>query len=729
MRFDDVSASLTRQIGWRLALLMTAILLALALLAYATVQRLVRDSAADNLQRQVQAQVEGLGQPLRAGQTSVARLHAEWLRRAQASDAQQLAKRFDALFARDPDGVWRLRPAWLDPETRPTFYLQHGPQGPSEDARFRAVLSYELLSEQGPAMVPPHFSAYVDFVEKGLMVFSRGIDWGRGATPQTDNFDYPTMQGSAPARNPLRQPFWTPVYFDSEAKVWMVSVIQPLDWRGRWVGTVGHDLTVDALLQEVGRGAAPDATALVVSPAGELIAHPKLRERIAQAQGQLSLAKLNDPVLNAMWNSLRDYNGMPPVAQLSADGQHLVAWARVPGPGWWAVQLLPLSTLDDKVRRVALGIVLGGMLGMALALFGLRRVLQRKLAVPLARLEGAVRTLGEGEVPGPVGLQGRDELAQLARAFDQMARQLLAQREAEQAHARDLQTLNETLEARVQARTQDLSQANQRLQDSLSQLQQAQQELVQKETLAGLGALVAGVAHELNTPLGNALMATDTARDRGRSVRALLERPPVRRGELVALMAEQAEALTLALGNVERAAGLVTGFKQVAVDRAGLVRRRFKVRAVVEEVVALLSLSLKRHPFELRLDLPPELELEGYPGAFGQVITNLVQNAVLHGLEGRSDGLVQVRLLEADADAIVLAVEDNGCGIPPEMQSAVFRPFFTTKLGQGGSGLGLHIVYSLVTGPLGGKVELQSTPGQGARFELKLPRCAPPEAG
>ncbi|MFO1252529.1 MAG: ATP-binding protein [Inhella sp.] len=638
--------------------------------------------------------------------------------------------------------MWRLRPAWVDLESRPTFYLQHGTQGPSEDARFRAVLSFDLLSEQGPAMVPPHFSAYVDFVEKGLMVFSRGIDWGRGATPQTDNFDYPTMQGSAPARNPLRQPFWTPVYFDSEAKVWMVSVIQPLDWRGRWVGTVGHDLTVEALLEEVGRGAAPDATALVVSPAGELIAHPQLRERIAQAQGQLSLAHLNDPVLNAMWEALRNYTGTPPVAQLSADGQHLVAWARVPGPGWWAVQLLPVSTLDAKVRRVALGIVAGGMLGMALALFGLRRVLQRKLAVPLARLEGAVRTLGEGEVPGPVGLQGRDELAQLARAFDQMARQLLAQREAEQAHARDLQqqvhereqaqaalqALNETLEARVQARTQDLSQANQRLQDSLCQLQQAQQELVQKETLAGLGALVAGVAHELNTPLGNALMAADTARDRGQSVLALLERPPVRRGELMALMGEQTEALTLALGNVARAAELVTGFKQVAVDRAGLVRRRFKVRAVVEEVVALLSLSLKRHPFELRLDLPPELELEGYPGAFGQVITNLVQNAVLHGLEGRSDGVVQVRLLEADADAIVLGVQDNGCGIPPEMQSAVFRPFFTTKLGQGGSGLGLHIVYSLVTGPLGGKVELQSTPGQGARFDLRLPRCAPQEA-
>lgn len=323
--------------GWWLGALIVALLAALSLLAYLGAGALAKERLGLHLQRQVVLRALQLGQPLLEGERSVRRLHQEWQLRASQPVPADLRERFARLFARGDDGVWRLRPEQVDAQWRPTFYLQHGQSGPDDDMRWRALLSHQLLSERGPALVPPHFSAYVDFVERGLMVYSRGIDWGRGATPQTNNFDYPTMQGSDPARNPQRRLFWTPVYYDGEAKAWMVSVIQPLDWQGRWVGTVGHDLALDTLLRSVSERVEPGFTVMVFNPEGALIAHPALAERIAKAQGQLERAQSGDPQVQEAWTLMRLHLGKEEGLALSEDGERLVAWARMPGPGWWAV--------------------------------------------------------------------------------------------------------------------------------------------------------------------------------------------------------------------------------------------------------------------------------------------------------------------------------------------------------------------------------------------------------
>jgi C4-dicarboxylate-specific signal transduction histidine kinase len=688
----------------------------LALLAQLALRSRAEQAIGNSLLQQVRLLAVAQGQVLAEGERSVARLHGQWLQRAGEADAPALARDFERWFAPGDDGVWRLRPQWLDLSRRPTFYLQPG-KGLDIDTRFRAVLSLQLLSEQGPALVPPFFSAYVDFVEKGLMVYSPQFNWGAGATPQTDNFSYPTMQGSDPQRNPERRLFWTPVYFDAEAATWMVSVIQPLDWQGRWVGTVGHDIAIDRLLREVGSLRQSGVTAMVLSLSGELIAHPRLAERIAKAEGQLALDGLRDAELDQVLATVRAAPNEPQLAR-SADGSLLVASAPLPGPGWQMVLLLPQAVIEAELRQFTLGVLGVGLLCGLLALLLLRGLLRRLVERPLQRLHAGVQALAERRDPEALDLGGPRELAQLGAAFDRMAEALAHEESQQRAHAQQL-------ELRVAERTQALQDANLQLEQSLAELQRAQQELVQQETLAGLGALVAGVSHELNTPLGNALIAADTVRAQLQILIEEIGSERPRRSVLQQQLASATQGIALACGNLQRSAELVAGFKRVAVDRAGLHRRRFDLRETTAEVLALLQLSFKRLPFVLRLEIPEGVVLDSYPGAYGQVMTNLVQNALLHAFEGRSQGEICIRLLERDADRLRLQISDDGVGIAAEHLPQLFKPFFTTKLGQGGSGLGLHIVYTLVGGALGGRIEVESKKGQGARFNMTLPLRAP----
>ena len=727
-RQPPLQRSLARQLALELGGLALLMLALLAAIGYYSAAGLVADEVPRLLESTVRLRAQQQGLVFGQAQDSVARLKSEWLRRADAMQTRDADRRFEALFARSPDGVWRVRPELIDTDRAPTFYLQHGAQGPDPQLRLRAVASYELLREQGPALTPPFFSAYVDFVEKGLMVFSRGVDWGRSATPQTDNNDYPTMTGSDPRRNPERRAFWTPVYFDSEAKAWMVSVIEPLDWQGRWIGTVGHDITIDRLLDSVSTDSVPDSLSLIISRDGQLIAHPQLRARIAEAQGQLALAKLQDPLLDAIHTLAGASPDDKPRVARTPDGSHWVAWARISGPQWWSVTVIPQSQIDARLRTALYWVLAAGLACLALFGWQARRILQRRVGAPLHQITRTVEALGRGEPTGAMQLRAAADLELLARAFDTMSAQLATQRAAEKAHA---QALEREVEVRREAesRVRELNQSlEERVRRRSEELQRAQQELVQQETLAGLGSLVAGVSHELNTPLGNALIAADTALNGLQQARQQLEATTVRRSELVATLERSIEAMGLAVGNLRRSADLVQDFKQVALDRSSLQRRRFDLREVAAEVVGLLRFSIRPRPIAVEVRVPQGIVLDSYPGPFGQVLTNLVQNALVHAFDAGQPGLVTIALESRTQDRVTISVSDDGRGIPPELHAKVFQPFFTTRLGQGGSGLGLHIVYNVVVNVLGGSVSLHSQTGQGSRFLISLPLIAPAEA-
>ncbi len=290
--------------------------------------------------------------------------------------------------------------------------------------------------------------------------------------------------------------------------------------------------------------------------------------------------------------------------------------------------------------------------------------------------------------------------------------------------ARQLRTLNETLEQRVITRTAELHHANEELSAALDNLRMTQEGLARSEKMAALGSLVAGVAHELSTPLGNSLIAANTVRD---NTRGLIKemKTGLKRSSLESYLTETASGNEIIERNLERASQLVTSFRQVAVDQSSSQRREFDLTEVVDEIAMTLRPSFKRLPYKLETEIATGLRLDSYPGPLGQVLTNLINNAIIHAFSERDHGVVRVTGRADGDDHILLDVADDGLGVSPENMRRIFDPFFTTRLGQGGSGLGLHIVQNLVTDLLGGEISLTSEIGAGTAMHIRVPRIAP----
>jgi signal transduction histidine kinase len=263
--------------------------------------------------------------------------------------------------------------------------------------------------------------------------------------------------------------------------------------------------------------------------------------------------------------------------------------------------------------------------------------------------------------------------------------------------------------------------------EAYHRLQLAQDRLVEQEKLAALGALVAGVAHELNTPIGNSLLMASTLRDASRDFIQRAQAGGLRKSELQAFCEGSDASTSLLLRSLEQATNLIASFKQLAVDQTSDQRRRFDLAQTVEEVVMTLASRIRREEHDISLDLQPGLILDSFPGPLGQVVSNLVLNAMLHGFAGRKGGHMRLSVQAMGPDQVLVDFSDNGAGIPPEHLRRIFEPFFTTRLGQGGSGLGLHICYNIVHSLLGGSIRVQSVMGEGTRFLIELPRIAPLE--
>lgn len=285
---------------------------------------------------------------------------------------------------------------------------------------------------------------------------------------------------------------------------------------------------------------------------------------------------------------------------------------------------------------------------------------------------------------------------------------------------RELLQYRDRLELEVAERTGQMVEANRGLAASLETLQRAQDDLVRNEKLAALGALVAGVAHELNTPIGNSLLAVSTLMDQAREFQKL-SAEGLKRSTLQSFLADINGGGEIVLRNLHRAVDLVASFKQVAVDRTTSQRRVFMLAELVDEILLVLMPTFKKSGIRVRQEVHELIEMNSYPGPFGQVLINLITNALSHGFDGCGEGEVVVTARSVEGGKVEVCVSDNGSGIAPENMSRIYDPFFTTKLGRGGSGLGLNIVYNIVYGVLDGKIDVKSELGKGTRFTMTLP--------
>jgi signal transduction histidine kinase/ligand-binding sensor domain-containing protein len=280
------------------------------------------------------------------------------------------------------------------------------------------------------------------------------------------------------------------------------------------------------------------------------------------------------------------------------------------------------------------------------------------------------------------------------------------------------------LSALIEQRTRELSLAKERAEDTLLRLEGTQKQLVAAEKMASLGQLVAGVAHEINTPIGIALTAASHLEELASEAQNKLDDNRVTRGDLVRWKQEIGEASRLIVGSLQRAGTLVASFKQVSVDQSSGQRRRFRLQEFLREVHTSLQPGLRRTPHRLEIECTADIELDSYPGALFQIITNLVNNAVMHAFTDGRTGTMRI-VASSRAGRLELVFADDGAGMSAEIARRAFDPFFTTRRGSGGSGLGLHVVHNLVTQLLGGEIELLTTPGAGCTVRMRMPLEAP----
>lgn len=331
-------------------------------------------------------------------------------------------------------------------------------------------------------------------------------------------------------------------------------------------------------------------------------------------------------------------------------------------------------------------------------LFVRRRVIARLLG-----LQRCMRARADGR-PVPIPTSGNDELSDMAAAFAFFV-------------------------GEVERRQTELRAAKDAAERAVHDLREAQDQLVEREKMAALGGLVAGVAHEINTPIGVALTAASFIAERTTDMLTRMRDGRLKRSEFEQTGAQIAESCTHLMTNIDRAATLIQSFKQVAADQTSGDRRRFRVLAYLGAVVASLDPRLRAQNVRVRLDGPEEVEIDTFPGALSQVVTNLMMNSLMHALDRQTGGTIEIRVQEPEPGLLQIEVTDNGSGMPAEVLQRIFEPFFTTRRGRGGTGLGLHIVHNLVTNTLGGRISVTSAPGAGTTFRVRLPAEAPAAAG
>lgn len=270
----------------------------------------------------------------------------------------------------------------------------------------------------------------------------------------------------------------------------------------------------------------------------------------------------------------------------------------------------------------------------------------------------------------------------------------------------------------------DLERANSELSVSLETLERTRDQLVQSEKMAALGELVAGVAHEINTPVGVGVTAASFLDVKTSEFKKLYASGQLKKSELENYLQSVQEISNSILINMERAAELISSFKQVAADQSSENRRRFNLLETLKGILLSLRPQYKKTGHTITVNCDETIELNSFPGVFSQILNNMIMNSLIHGFEGIENGSVQIDITRREKD-LLMVYKDNGRGMDPVQKEKIFDPFYTTMRGKGGTGLGMSIVYNLITQTLKGSIECDSSKGKGVNFTMLFPEHHP----
>lgn len=664
-----------------------------------------------------------------------------FIRRFNSLHQDDYSQRFNALLQQESDGTWRnggrfddlneYSGNFIDDDTEVTPALKK-----------KMVIFSDLTNQYGAAWHNQFPNLFIIGQENYMSVYWPEVHWARFAdnsidlTGQQNYYHDPDASLDESVRIPLpydeKQSVWTNVYYDNVSRKWLVSNIAPLFLNQQQVGTVGHDVYLNELFQRTLNESYPGAFNFIFTRKGRVIAHPDLMEQLFLTEGELDILDAGQPLMTEAFQRIQS-GGLWQVYESSVQDYFLVL-SHLSEPDWFFVAAYPKAVIEELAVQEARIVLITGAVLLVLTLIVVYCVMRFQVGQPLRQFIYAAHSVAQGDRNIWLDDTRYDELGELAASFLEMQRSIRqhtsqltceiyqknqTQQKLEKAH-HSLQEVNNQLELRVLQRTASLELANEELSDTLERLKETQDQLVEAEKMSSLGGLVAGVAHEINTPVGICLTAASSLQDDLKALRKRYQNKEMSEQDFNDFLEAAEEGLAMLISNNRRASTLIQSFKQVAVDQSSDERRHFVLRSYIDEILFSLQPRLKSTGHHITVQCPESIEMASCPGSLSQVLTNLIMNSVIHGFEDKAHGQIQISVTQDDSH-LALVYQDDGCGMDDSAVQKVFDPFYTTKRGAGGSGLGAHLVYNLVTQKLKGSIRCTSAPGQGVCFTMILP--------
>jgi two-component system, NtrC family, sensor kinase len=733
------SASLARATLFKMGVRIAIVIALTTFVSYFHILKTLRDEALQKLETHVAERSQREETIFLLAQDGHALLKKALERSIQDWSQRDPNPRFDSLFVQGPDGAIRPRRESFDGTRMVGAFIPRGV--PVDLALRRKVLAaYDVAAQYGPAFEARFVNTYIVLAEGAAVFWWPGHpNWAFEAAP-----DYPILDDEyytigQPARNPERRTVWTGMYRELTTQSWMITATTPLDMGGRQVASLHHDVLLDELMKRSIQDHLPSAYNLLVRDDGQLIAHPDLNVEGAsvgynilgntgspEAGTPARLASKDQPAhLRTLFERLKQRKPGESILELPESGEYL-AVARLRGPDWNFVTVLPQSVVSSAAFVAARYVLLFGLASLLLELAIMYWVLRQEISHPLLDLTQAAHRVAAGDYQVQLNTVRRDELGQLAGAFHAMSDKV-------QAREEELRKANEHLEHRVDERTRELKEIH--------------QQLVQTARQAGMAEIATNVLHNVGNVLNSVYTAAQVAKERLDRMRiehltrlaTLLQE---RQGELVTFLTQDERGrivpsflgklgqslhedrleLRLLLDDVGRYTEHIGDIVKVQQTHARPPRldEIVSLEELVEDALRINAAALARHEVKLERQMSALPPVRTDKHKVVMILVNLISNAkyAMDGIPAEQRRLA-VRLEQPGPDSIRITIRDNGAGIPQEMLTRIFQYGFTTR--KEGHGFGLHSS-ALAAQQLGGTLTAQSEgPGQGATFTLELP--------
>ncbi|WP_200917737.1 sensor histidine kinase [Jeongeupia sp. HS-3] len=658
--------------------------LAISAVSYYYSYMRLQEEALGNLEKYIKARSQLESEPFLQAETNTKLLRNEFIRRYAQMQGKDVSADFHALLKQDRDGMWRVRVERDDFEYRATVALLPRIELTPEFMR-QVMLGYDLLSQYGPAFRNRYYDTFIDLnISDASLMFLPDLNYARNGSVADFEFDLETELGATPARNPERKTFWTGIYFDKQAMQWMVSVVTPIDYLGRYLGGAGQDVLLDQLIGRTNSVGIPGTTNFIVTRQGDLIAHPERMQQIEASRGHYNLHDTDDAGLRDLYSAISKASPKQLFVE-STDGQSWLGMAQIRGADWLFVIVYPKKLLQEKAALAASMVLLLGLVALLIELGLMAWVLKVDVARPLGRLKSAIQSLAQGRHTHPLDIDRTDELGELARSFDTMATTI--------AHHRH------HLEEQVSARTDELAQRNAELETvnvELSRLNEEKNELLTiaahdlKNPVASIGGMASLISSKFD------VWPKERVRDRLSGITQLAHR------------------IQCILGNLLDINTLESGQYRLTLEPLAL-----------DEVLAELLTSWEGRLEEKQQRCHAQasgLMVLADRQALWQVFDNLISNASKYAPHQSRIEVGAVSLL----GMVEVAVCDRGPGIAPHEMDKLFRKFGRLSAvptgGEHTTGLGLSIVKRLAE-EMGGGVRCDSLLGHGTTFTVSLPQA------